>query len=124
MYTSGRLIYQEDSDVYTHILRDVTGNRIIHQGPQDSRGEAEANARRLAACWNVCDGLETADLEVGATLGDICADRNGLVIKLGKAQEKLDMARSMLEEALDTFDDNPAEGHEIADRIRSFLEVK
>lgn len=31
--------------------------------------EAEANARRLVACWNACAGMSTADLELIASLG-------------------------------------------------------
>jgi hypothetical protein len=32
---------------------------------------SEANARRLAACWNVCDGISTSVLELNATAGGI-----------------------------------------------------
>lgn len=33
--------------------------------------ENEANARRLVACWNVCDGIQTEDLEGGTTVAYI-----------------------------------------------------
>lgn len=33
--------------------------------------EAIANGRRLAACWNVCDGISTEVLELNATAGGI-----------------------------------------------------
>ena len=31
----------------------------------------EANARRLAACWNACAGIPTEQLELAASWGDI-----------------------------------------------------
>lgn len=31
----------------------------------------EANARRLAACWNACEGVPTETLELAASWGDI-----------------------------------------------------
>lgn len=34
-------------------------------------GEKEANARRLVACWNACEGIPTADLEQYAALDGV-----------------------------------------------------
>jgi len=33
-------------------------------GPDGGSEEQEANARRLVACWNACDGISTSDLEM------------------------------------------------------------
>lgn len=48
--TEGNWFYQEDSDVYTHIVRpeDKPGAIICHLG-QDTSGEYEANARLISA---------------------------------------------------------------------------
>lgn len=35
----------------------------------------EANARRIVACWNACEGLDTGMLENITTLGDTLASR-------------------------------------------------
>lgn len=66
-YTQGRLTYQENSDAYTHILRDPSGRRIVASAPQSSLPHHEANLRRLAACWNACAGIPTAALELCGT---------------------------------------------------------
>ena len=47
-HTPGPWHYQEDSDAYTHIVRGPTG-KIIASTAQNSSGEAEANARLIAA---------------------------------------------------------------------------
>lgn len=36
---------------------------------------SEANARRIAACWNACEGIDTGMLENITTLGDTLACR-------------------------------------------------
>lgn len=33
---------------------------------EDAHGENEANARRIVACWNICLGIPTEQLEAGA----------------------------------------------------------
>ena len=47
-HTPGEWLYQEESDAYTHIVRDSDG-KFIAQLPQDTSGVAEANARLIAA---------------------------------------------------------------------------
>lgn len=69
-YTQGRLTYQENSDAYTHILRDPSGRWIVASAPQSSLPHHEANLRRLAACWNACAGIPTAALELCGTCID------------------------------------------------------
>lgn len=49
------------------------------------RGEHEANARRLAACWNACEGLSTEHLEqhglpgFAQAISDLRAQRDELL---------------------------------------------
>lgn len=40
-----------------------------------SKEEAEANARRLVACWNACEGMETDELEEIARTGGMLGPR-------------------------------------------------
>lgn len=42
--------------------------RVINTNLQ---GRYEADARRLAACWNACEGVPTETLELAASWGDI-----------------------------------------------------
>lgn len=42
----------------------------------DGDAEAEANMRRLAACWNICDGLTTGTLENIVLTGDTMVSRS------------------------------------------------
>ena len=44
-----------------------------------------------------------------------------LQLRLDAARNQLDDARTLLSDALEAFDDNAAQDHEVADRIRSFL---
>jgi len=80
------------------------------------------DARRLVACWNACEGLTTDNLESVAMMGDTLFARfnefNAEVVRQDKA---IDAARTLLADALETFDDNPHGDHEVADRIRAFL---
>lgn len=93
-----------DRNYYANIVATVSGKY---------HGYVE-NARRLSAAWNVCEGIDTESLETGATLADICERSNGYVIQLNAA-------RALLREALDTIEEFPDEDHEIADRIRNYL---
>jgi hypothetical protein len=53
--TRGPWHYQEGSDRYTHIVR--AGDRFLCQLAQDTSGEAEANARLMAASPNLLKAL-------------------------------------------------------------------
>lgn len=39
---------------------------IAHVRPSPVEWRTHSNARRLVACWNACQGIDTADLETGA----------------------------------------------------------
>lgn len=51
----------------------VAGERLVascggyssNAAGEDAHGENEANARRIAACWNACVGIPTEELEAG-----------------------------------------------------------
>lgn len=50
-------------------LRDEVGDFVAAIGNGGPR--SVANARRLAACWNACQGIPTEQLELAASWGDI-----------------------------------------------------
>ncbi len=63
-------------------LRDAAGNLVatVHR-------YTEANARRLAACWNACDGLSTDFLE---QIDSIQAALTGQLIETQAVEAQLD----------------------------------
>jgi hypothetical protein len=61
-HTEGLLHYQEESDAYTHIIRDEQ-ERYVAGFSQHSNGRAEADARRFVACWNYLLPLTTEEIE-------------------------------------------------------------
>lgn len=77
---------KRDHDEYAHYIADVKGKRDYHN--------SEANARRLAAAWNACEGMTTEAIEALSGIGSL-ADL--------KARE-LDTANALLREILDGFD--------------------
>ena len=50
--------------------------------------EAEANARRLVACWNACEGMTTDELEQIARIGGMLGPRED-VAKIAEQRDKL-----------------------------------
>lgn len=101
-------------------LHGVGDNRLklIAGCFKDIGGEevAAANARRLAACWNAFEGVETAMVEC------YTASRDWPLIE--QLRTEMAAARDLLADAIEAFDEFPAEDHEIADRIRTFLGPK
>ena len=58
MRTKGKWVYQEESDVYTHIVRPAENlDTIIFSCGQDSTGVSEANARHICKCVNSHEAL-------------------------------------------------------------------
>ena len=101
-------------------LRDEKGEWVADvASARRPEREDVANARRLAACWNACEGLETDDLEV-------------VSIKRGIDLQKAELAaaRALLAEVIKPHDDYvaaikaagdmPVE-NPMAERIRAFL---
>lgn len=69
-HTQSRLTYRETGDANCYMVLDDNGNwllNLIHNGGQLPAKQAE-NMRRFVACWNACDGIETAQLEESASL--------------------------------------------------------
>lgn len=99
-HTQGRLIVRGGYSIYaadgkTPVADACLINSVaVHD---------EANARRLVACWNACDGVPTADLEQYASLDGcdnetvarlkfiigLTRQRDELLAALEKAERKL-----------------------------------
>lgn len=66
-HTPGRLEVLDGRRISVTIPNEVAGGFDSHcvalAFNTDGRLDAEANARRLVACWNACDGVETDLLE-------------------------------------------------------------
>lgn len=94
----GRLIYDENCDAYTHLLRDDSGIRIIASTQQSSRDEHEANARRLAACWNACRGISTEELVDIENTGGMLGPREDIARIAGQRNEMVEALSELLNE--------------------------
>lgn len=108
----GAVNKERDRNHYANIVATVS----------DKYHDQAANARRLAACWNKCEGLETADLETGLSLVDICAKSNGYQVRLADAQKELAAARALLREVLNDPDRDELSRH-LTRRIESYLDA-
>lgn len=116
-HTKGRLeAFTEESFSGWYALRDQ-GHFEVGSG---DGGFDEADARRLAACWNAFDRMDTDIIELLGSVSDIIRSSNEQLVRNAK---EIVAARALLCEALETFDDNPDEDHEIADRIRNYLDA-
>lgn len=51
----------------------------------DQQATAQANARRLAACWNACDGISTENLEINVPVLELAQRYNTALKALKKA---------------------------------------
>lgn len=54
----------------TDIYADRAGHAIARTVNPQSAYEDEANARRLVACWNACDGMRLEDIEALSAIGN------------------------------------------------------
>ncbi|MCE3262596.1 MAG: hypothetical protein K0R43_1675 [Pseudoduganella sp.] len=120
VHTEGRLIVGTLNDglIGTHhcAMEESGAKAIALTGmvgePDDalSRG----NAHRIAACWNACQGLTMDHFDGGWTAKGLSRHAKAL-------ENQIATARTLLSDALETFDDNLDQDHEVADRIRAFL---
>ena len=63
-YTKGELYTLPNYPDTVHAKTGSRGRRICDTTSFGSKAENEANARRIAACWNACEGISTTSLEV------------------------------------------------------------
>lgn len=93
-HTHGRVTFKEDGDANHWSMLTEDGRwllSLLHNGESVSERQI-ANFRRLAACWNACNGIDTDDLE---------ADSVSIIQKLhDDAAKRLMAQRDKLLEAL------------------------
>lgn len=97
-YTQGKLAICQRGVGFE--IEHAHGNVIaqVQQIPDDQRhAKRKANARRIAACWNACEGLPTDVLENITTMGDTLASR---FKARDKTERELTAQRDELLEAL------------------------
>lgn len=95
-HTKGRIeAFTQESFSGWYALRDADHFEV---GSGDG-GFEEDDARRLAACWNACEGLDTAQLEAlpepfaGLALGDLMAVRKELATARAQNEKLLAMVQ-------------------------------
>ena len=82
---------KRDHDEYAHYIADVKGKRDYHN--------SEANARRLAAAWNACEGLSTENLESIVFVGETIRMRFGLAhTEISEANTRIAKLESLVAE--------------------------
>lgn len=84
----GAVDVEIDRNHYANIVATVSGK--YH--------DYATNARRLAAAWNLCEGIDTESLEIGATLADICERSNGYLVELTAANARIAKLESLVAE--------------------------
>ncbi|WP_440111706.1 hypothetical protein [Acidovorax sp. BL-A-41-H1] len=70
---TGTLTVRANGDANSYALLDDHGQwllAVLHNG-QALEAKQLATLNRLAACWNACQGIPTAQLELAASWGDI-----------------------------------------------------
>ena len=94
-HTQGRLHVDQN---YTELVNIKCGDDWVAEATSHSTIQLnEANARRLVACWNACQGLSTELLEGITTGGDTLLDR---FAQHQKTERELKAQRDQLLEAL------------------------
>ena len=95
-HTQGRLSvaeWENEADGNFGWDLSINGHRLpmcdMEAGPED---DPEANARRLAACWNACEGLSTEQLEREGTLNRANVMRDILRVELAAQRDELQEA--------------------------------
>lgn len=89
-HTKGRITFKEDGDAnhYSMLTEDGKWWLAIHANGEQTSARQAANFRRLAACWNACEGVDTEHLEkyglpdFAQKISDIGAERDATQARL------------------------------------------
>lgn len=96
-HTPGRIRYYENGEANSYALLEVDADdrwllTLLHNGTDVTERQI-ANMRRLAACWNACEGIKTGILEsvtlVGDTLLKRFAGRDKIELELTTQRDEL-----------------------------------
>lgn len=63
-HTPGHLILEHGADIVTFEDGRIMDVASVYCHEID--GRSEANAERMVACWNACQGIDTADIKSGS----------------------------------------------------------
>ena len=104
-HTPGHLILEHGADIVTFEDGRIMDVASVYCHAID--GRSEANAERLVACWNACQGIDTADLKSGSV---------SIIHKLHDEAAKMVLAqRDELLEVLEYVMNRLVDPHETAD---------
>ena len=95
--TKGRLSIKENGDANSYALLDESGKwllSILHNGEKLTSVQRET-MRRVAACWNACEGISTEDLTDIARTGGMLGPRDDIA-QIAKQRDGLANALSEL----------------------------
>lgn len=123
-----------DEDNFAYVFNAADARRLAacwnaSVGVTTEKIEALASVGGIAVADKLLASAVAAIEEVTANLQDIepdsskvlRAERDLAVLERDRARHELTAASTLLSDALETFDDNPHEDNEVADRIRAFL---
>lgn len=90
-HTPTRLTHRANGNANSYTLLDDQGEWFMSMLVNGRQLEArqQANLRRLAACWNACEGISTEALETGP----------GMLAAFQREQDRADIAERTLEQA-------------------------
>lgn len=123
-----RLTYRANGDANSYALLDDTGNwfmSLLLNGRQMD-AQQEASLRRLAACWNICEGFDTDTLEHIALLGETMLTRfqardqveQILIADRLRFMKERDEARHVIHQIMEIVDKR-----QVADFVEKFGEL-
>ena len=112
-HTEGKMAANDD-----WIGRETGGIVAIMGGFDDITNKA--NARRLVACWNACDGVSTESLETGELNVSDLTDRN---VELANERDELLAALRKLVEWSEKYPSDRTYSHHRISEIAGALDV-
>ena len=65
-HTQGEMVFEDKRPSCNGFSLFVGDQYVAFIGDSDSVTDAMANSERIAACWNACQGIDTADLKSGS----------------------------------------------------------
>lgn len=97
-HTQGRLIVRCGYSIYADEGKTPVADTCLTASVPDND---EANARRLVACWNACEGISTEALERSDVIASMQGERRRLETQRDDLLAALKAARQSLEVAND-----------------------